>query len=252
MWNFLKKKKHEEFEPPATWVDVHSHLLFGLDDGAKTIDESIEMALKAEKIGITHIIATPHCSNQFNPSVDAVNKNFLILKELLKKQGSKIKLLLGREINFLMIQIENLKKNENLLIKNSKNSALIELPEGLNKTSIIEGFFELMMAGIHPIIAHPERNSLVEREPEFIQELCDRDFLIQVDSGSITGAYGKKTKQTAWTLLQKDLVDIVSSDAHSIKDFEHLEEACKQLASNFGNEYVKKVISKNPSQILQI
>ena len=73
-----------------------------------------------------------------------------------------------------------------------------------------------------------------------------------MDSGSITGEYGKKTKQTAWTLLQKDLVDIVSSDAHSVKHFEHLENACKQLASNFGNEYVKKVISENPSRILQI
>ncbi len=251
MWNFLKKIKNEEFVPPDIWVDLHTHVLFGLDDGAKTIEKSIEMILQAEKIGVTHIVATPHYSNIFNPTVDAIEKNFLLLTEALKKQNSHIKLLPGREINFLMIQIEKFKKDPNMLIKGSKNYALIELSRSLNKTSIIEGFFELMMAGIHPIIAHPERNFLIEREPEFIKELRERDFLMQMDAGSIIGVFGKKTKQTAWWLLQKDLIDIVSSDAHSIKHFEYFKEACNQLTASFGNEYVKKLISDNPLRIIQ-
>ena len=233
-------------------MDIHTHILFGVDDGAKTIEESIEMVLQAEKIGITHIIATTHYNSRHNPSTDKINSNLLLLTETLKKRGSTIEIIPGREVNFSMTQIERLKEDENLLIKGRRNYALLELPQGLNKASIIEGFFDLMLSGIHPIIAHPERNSLVENEPGFIQELRDRDFLIQVDSGSITGFYGKKTKQTAWNLLQKNLVDIVSSDAHTVKHFEHLEEACNKLASSFGNEYVKKVISENPSQILQI
>jgi len=252
MWNFLKREKYEEFAAPTTWVDLHTHVLFGLDDGAETLEESIGMVLHAENTGITHIVATPHYSNMFNPSKDEINSAFFKLTETLKKQGSDIKLFLGREVNFSMIQIEQLKTDDNLIFKGRRNYALLELPEGLNKATIIEGFFELMMAGIHPVIAHPERNSLVEREPEFIRELHNREFLIQIDAGSITGAYGKKTKHTAWGLLQRDLVDVVSSDAHSAKHFEYLEEACKQLASSFGNKYVKKVISETPSRILQI
>jgi len=252
MWKFLKREKNEEFTPPNTWVDLHTHILFGLDDGPKVIEESIEMISEAEKIGITHIIATPHYSNLFCPSEEDIDSSFIKLTEALRERGSNVKIILWREVNFSMIQIEELKKNEKLLLKGEKNYALIELPEGLNKASIIEGLFELMIAGIHPIIAHPERNSLVEREPDLIRELRDREFLIQLDAPSITGAHGKITKRTAWTLLRKELVDIVSSDAHSAKHFNYLEDACQQLASSFGNEYVQKVISETPSQILQI
>lgn len=251
MWNILRKEKHKEFNPPNPWIDIHTHILFGLDDGAKTIKNSLEMVRKAEEIGVTHIIATPHCSSLYNPSSAAVNKSFFALTESLKKHNSKIKLLLGREMNFLMYQIKEFKDSKDFLIKDSKNHALIELPEGVNKTSIIEGFFELMIKGIHPIIAHPERNSLVEREPEFIRELQERDFLIQVDAGSIIGNFGKKTKQTAWTLFKKELVDIVSSDAHTVNHFDNLKAACNLLANSFGNEYLKDLICNNPLRILQ-
>lgn len=199
------------------FVDIHSHILPEVDDGAQNLDVSINMLKIAEKYRSTHIISTPHyIHDSINNSVNIIKEKFNTLVNKSKEAGLKINIYPGCEI-FICPELPDL--IENGLVSTLNNSAyvLIELPLMSIPPYTDDIFYRLQLKGYRPIIAHPERNSEIINDPNLLYDFVIRGVLTQINSNSFTGMYGNKVKDTAFTLLKHSMVHFIASDAHSAR-----------------------------------
>jgi len=246
------KKNSSNFLPPEVWVDLHAHILPGVDDGPKTLDESLEVVETAAKMGITHIVATPHFSDLFPNAPERKESALALLRSSVKKNNINIKILSGWEVSFTDIHVNQIRFGENLRLTENSKYTLLELPNGVNKKAVMEGIFSLMVSGTKIIIAHPERNSLVQQDIGLVKELCLRDVKMQIDAESIVGINGHEAKETAFELLKNDKVHALSSDAHSLVGYKHYLDACKIINKNFGKNIIDFLLSEQPTLIAGI
>jgi len=249
---FKSNKKTANFIPPERWVDLHSHILPGIDDGAETLSDSMAMVKYASEIGVTHIVATPHYSDLFPTSPEDRDAAFKLLKEAVCEAEINIEIICGWEVSYTDVHIKRILDGEDLSIAGSKNYILIELPNGINKSAVIEGFFSLMIEGTKIVLAHPERNSLIQQDIDLIKELRFRGVMIQVDAESIVGVHGPSAKKLAFELLRQDEIDALSSDAHTLKGYKNYKEACEIICNNFGQEIINKILNKEPVFVVDI
>ena len=200
--------------------DIHSHLLFGIDDGCKDINESISLLKEAEKQGVTELMITPHYieESKYNCNNEEKQKLFNQLVEKTKEENINIKLYLGNEVfindNFLKL----LKKKEIKTLNNSKY-VLLEFPFGNMLYNTKDIIYELVVAGYVPILAHPERYRIFQRHPDHIEEYLRMGVLLQGNYKSLFGKYGREAKKTLIYLLKKHQITFLGSDCHREKDF---------------------------------
>ncbi|MEH7226500.1 CpsB/CapC family capsule biosynthesis tyrosine phosphatase [Bacillus sp. JJ1566] len=238
-------------------VDIHNHILPGLDDGPKNWDEMLLLAKQAVATGITHVIATPHHKHQHKEHF--YENNPLTIKNLVKEANIHLKnnsipltILPGIEFhlhNHIQTDIE--KRIEDFLtLNNTGKYMLIEppchhLPEQIDKI-----FTLLQRRGFVPIIAHPERNRVLRKNPSIIYNWVKSGILIQVTAGSINGTYGKRLKNFSLHLLDHKLVHFIASDAHHYnrRKFE-LIPSYEYIEKNFSMNY-RRFLEKNAIQTL--
>jgi protein-tyrosine phosphatase len=237
------------FTPPPVWVDIHTHIVPGIDDGAGDMDVTGAMLAAATRVGVTHVIATPHYNERYRSSDDHVVALFDRVRELRERIAPSLRLALGREVSFTDVHLEDVQCRPTLRLAGGAY-VLVELPEGLNESAIIEGCFALVVAGVRPIIAHPERNWYVQQRPQLLGRLRERNALIQLDAPSVMGVHGAAARCAALAALADDQVDIVSSDAHCAEDFNVLQRACARIADRFGMALVARVVGSTPAQLL--
>ena len=200
--------------------DIHSHLLFGIDDGCKDINESISLLKEAEKQGVTELMITPHYieESKYNCNNEEKQKLFDQLVEKTKEENINIKLYLGNEVfindNFLKL----LKKKEIKTLNNSKY-VLLEFPFGNMLYNTKDIIYELVVAGYVPILAHPERYRIFQRHPDHIEEYLRMGVLLQGNYKSLFGKYGSQAKKTLIYFLKKHQITFLGSDCHHEKDF---------------------------------
>ena len=200
--------------------DIHSHLLFGIDDGCKDINESISLLKEAEKQGVTELMITPHYieESKYNCNNEEKQKLFDQLVEKTKEENINIKLYLGNEVfindNFLKL----LKRKEIKTLNNSKY-VLLEFPFGNMLYNTKDIIYELVVAGYVPILAHPERYRIFQRHPDHIEEYLRMGVLLQGNYKSLFGKYGREAKKTLIYLLKKHQITFLGSDCHHEKDF---------------------------------
>lgn len=196
-------------------IDMHSHILHGVDDGPKTVEETMELLAQSVKEGITDIIATSHAYHQqFHTSADEINKQVNFLNEECKKYGIPINIFTGQEIRINDQTAQHLISGEALALANSKY-VLIELPsQGIPAftTQIIQ---QIMNQNKIPIIAHPERNRAIVEKPSRLGRLVQHGALAQVTAGSLAGHFGKTIQRTAVQLVDANLVHVYGSDVHN-------------------------------------
>jgi protein-tyrosine phosphatase len=233
-------------------IDIHTHILPGLDDGVRTCADAVAMAQHAAAAGVTHIVATPHYNSMFKPGHEAVRKRLQELTAALQTAGSNITLMAGREVSFTDCHIEDLKADTALHFPGGKKYVLIEIAEGLTRATLIEGVFALMTAGILPVIAHPERSSLVIKNPALAEELRERGALLQLDAASLLRAHGRRSMTLAKKLIDRQQVDIISSDAHRTEHYQYFMQACRYIFARHGEEYFNDVTCKTPAKIINI
>jgi lipopolysaccharide/colanic/teichoic acid biosynthesis glycosyltransferase/tyrosine-protein phosphatase YwqE len=194
--------------------DIHSHILYGIDDGSNSLKESIEILKKASNNGVTDIVLTPHYIKESIYTADNKTKNKLLkeLKKELKNNNININLYLGNEV-YIDKNITKHLKNDISTINNSKY-ILIELP--LNNKSLIldEVLYELKKANLIPIIAHPERYINYYKDYDFFDNLLKKGCLFQANIGSLYGIYGKKAKKMLKGLLKRKMIHFFGSDIH--------------------------------------
>lgn len=199
------------------FVDLHCHIIPGIDDGAKDIDTALQMSKIAVKNGIKHIVATPHYIYQdLDNNSRIVKQNLELLKGILQENKVELSLYPGCEA-FICPELPELVKEGEICTLNDTSYILIELPLMSIPEYTEEVIYELKLMGYIPIIAHPERNQVLAEHPELLKRFIELGALTQVNTTSIRGLYGKKVKKSALNLLQSRMVHLVSSDAHTTR-----------------------------------
>jgi protein-tyrosine phosphatase len=196
-------------------IDLHSHILPGLDDGARTLEEAIEIARSAVRDGTRAIAATPHVREDYPTTADAMANGVVQLRRALEREGIDLLVLPGGEIS--LEQLDRLGRDElrHFSLAGNPSYLLLETPYTDWPLSFGEIVFRLSAAGVTPIIGHPERNTAVQQDMEKVAELVRAGALIQVTAASLDGRLGKRTRSCAMRLLDAGLVHLVGSDAHS-------------------------------------
>lgn len=196
-------------------IDLHCHLLPGMDDGPKDLEESLAMARIAAADGIQAIVVTPHTLNGvYNNSRAEIIKGVELLQKALAEENISIKLYPGADVHFDSRLIDGLEKGEILPVNDGKY-LLLELHDQSVPPNVKEIFFVLRVKGYFPLITHPERNIIIQRHPAMIEDWVQHGAVMQITAGSLTGSFGKKARDCAKTLLKKGLIHIIATDAHS-------------------------------------
>ncbi len=234
-------------------IDLHTHLLPGIDDGPKSMEEAIQMIKEGREIGITAICTTPHLSTSFKRTkTEKVMETFLKLQERMAQEKIDIQLYLGSEID-LREDLSSMKDLPFFFLNQTQKYLFMELPLGEFPSFTERILFSLLIEGLSPILAHPERSLNKEIDFERLEKLKDSGILIQLNAGSLLGSFGKKVQRSALKLLEKDLVDLLASDAHDVNNrpLTILAEAFKKIKNELGEGTALKLFKENPQKILQ-
>lgn len=223
-------------------IDLHCHILPSIDDGAKSIEDSIDMAREAVAEGITHIVATPHYKNGH---WDNEKKDILLLvdelQEELDARGIPLTIFPGQEVRINGELFEDLKEDKIQFIDESKQYVLIEFPTPSVPAYSESLFFELQKEGIIPIIVHPERNRAVLNDPNVLLPFIEKGALAQLTASSYVGGFGKSIQKLSKQLIEANLVHFIASDAHNISSRAfYMDEAYQKLEKEFGREKVEE------------
>lgn len=235
-------------------VDLHCHILPGLDDGSPTYEESVMMASIAADSGVAIIVATPHSfgnesfGDEFRDTViSAVND----LQSVLDSEGIPIKLVPGTEIYAREDTSELLLSGELLTLGGTKY-ALIEFDFAERSRNMYSMLESVLNAGFIPVVAHPERYDCVLDNPLVAEEMVRHGCLLQVNKGSLLGAFGSDVMRSSISLVRKGLACCVASDAHSAyRRTTDMSEVKKMLVELTSPEEARQLLSKNPIKILR-
>ncbi len=215
MFNFFRKKP-EPIQATPLYLDFHSHFLYGLDDGSKSISESIIMLQKMEEYGYTHLIMTPHVMGDFyKNSPDMILNKLDDLKEEVLKQSINLKLGASAEYYLDEWFAEKIRTKE--LLPFGSNYILFEISYVNEPRNLFETIFNLQIAGFQPVLAHPERYNFYHNRFEIYEEIVEKGCKLQLNMLSLIGYYGPEVKKIAIRLIDQNMAYFVGSDAHHQK-----------------------------------
>ncbi|MGF9964005.1 tyrosine-protein phosphatase [Bacillus rhizoplanae] len=245
-------------------IDLHCHILPGVDDGAQTITDSLEMAKTAIAEGIHTIVATPHHQNG-----KYVNERMHILhqvkqlNDLLQENNVSLTVLPGQEVRLYGEMLQDYENNKIVTLNETNKYILIEFPSNHVPRYAEQMLYELRMKGLIPIIVHPERNAELIEHPDKLYNFVNKGALTQVTAGSLLGNFGKKIKKFSLQLIEHNLTHMIASDAHNTttRSF-HLQAGYDVIEKEFGtstlmnfkeNPYLfisgKSIYKEDPEQI---
>jgi protein-tyrosine phosphatase len=229
-------------------IDIHTHLLPGLDDGPSSMDESVTMLQIAAQAGTTDIVATPHANFDFyfDPQQVAAKA-----AELAAAVPHTVRIHTGCDFHFCYDQLRDALANPSKYTINGRRYLLIELPDSSIPETVDVVLIRLQAVGIVPVITHPERNWLLQRRRERLEEWVRVGCLIQVTAQSFFGRFGPEARDFSYELMRRDLVHFIASDAHDCEDRPpRLDEAHSYVACRFGPERATRLLVTNPRAVL--
>lgn len=229
-------------------IDIHSHLIFGVDDGPASLDESILMVKKAERAGVKVVIATPHVTHG-NTDMQKIKNHFKILLEYTRDFDISLKL--GYEI-FIGAWLLDFIRSKRAYTLADSNFMLVEFPEDAIPVYSEVVIYEMLLRNITPIIAHPERNDSFIRQFDVLMDFRNRGCMLQIDAASIVGAFGVKARRFAKKLIRKGLADFIASDAHTSNDYSvYYLKAYEKTVQWIGEQMSEKLFAYNAASIIK-
>jgi protein-tyrosine phosphatase len=225
-------------------VDIHCHILPGMDDGADSFEESVQMAEMAIADGITHVVGTPHCSDRypFDPSLVRQRRD-----ELEQKIGDRLTLGAGCDFHLSYENVQTLRSGAATYTINQKNYLLVELDDFAIPPNLHDTFHNIQLLGTSPIITHPERNALVQRQPDLLRRWLQQGCYSQVTAQSLLGGFGGHAQKAALSWLDQDMVHFVASDAHNTTRRPlRLRKAFEEVAARRGPSVAQSLFIDNP------
>lgn len=229
-------------------VDIHAHILPGLDDGPREFRDSLAMLRLAASTGTTDIVATPHASLQFPYDPEAVRAR---LAELRAAVGDLVRIHEGCDLQLHYENIRQALDHPGRFSINGKGYLLVEFPDLLIARNMHEIFAQMREAGLTPVITHPERNWLLHQRLEDLEVWVSQGCALQITAQSLLGRFGREARDFAIELLSRNLVHFVASDAHDPEDrTPRLDQARRWVARRYGDEYARILFEENPRAAL--
>lgn len=238
-------------------IDIHSHIVFDVDDGPDTLEESISLISESYRQGVRKIVSTSHRrKGMFEEPEEKIYQNYLIVKEKVEKIFPDLKLYFGGELYFTTDILDKLEKKQ-VPTMNGTRFALIEFSMTTPWKEITSALNKVLMLGITPVIAHIERYNALEYDEEKVTELIDMGCYTQINSAHILkprliGDHEKIFKKRAKYFLENGLVHCVSSDMHNLKQRKpYMEEAYKIVSKKYGKKVARDLFEKNALLLLE-
>lgn len=234
-------------------IDIHTHVLPGVDDGSSSMDESMEMLSLAEESGVKVLVTTPHCNipDVFDNYVsEDLKKRWHRMETEAKRIGIGLKLCRGMEI-FATEELPDLLTEGRVWTLNGTKYFLVEFDFGEDPDFCRYILRRCRDRGFWPIIAHPERYIFVQEDPEIAYEWCRMGYGLQLNKGSLLGKFGREAQITAELLADHGLAACVASDAHSpYQRTTHMGQIREFLTEQFDEAYARLLLEENPLRIL--
>jgi protein-tyrosine phosphatase len=233
-------------------VDIHHHLLWGVDDGAKDFETSVAMARASARDGVTHVVCTPHANAQYNfdPAVNAAK--VAELQARLDEERIPLKVGLGCDFHLSYDNVLEVKENPGKFSVNGLGYLMVEIPDYGVPPGLTETFYELQLVGLTPILTHPERNPTLQQDHKRLGEWMRGGVLVQVTGDSITGKMGRTAEKMAHTLLRQRWVHFIATDAHNVSSRPpRLSEARALIANKYGEGYAEALSTRNPQAVFE-
>jgi len=233
-------------------VDIHSHFLYGIDDGAKDLSQTTRMLEQAVDAGITDLVSTPHFNEFVSQNyIQNINKIFDETTEYILKNKLHLKIHPGSEI-LLDSKISEWAEITDLLIGINNNYLLFELPHFFEFSEISTIIFDLKLKNIIPILAHPERSIKIQESPEILIQWINQGCVMQMNAGSILGQFGKKCKAVSKRFLDSGVIHLFASDAHepTHRNYLKLKKAKEYITQNYDEQFANILFNQNPANIL--
>ena len=230
-------------------VDIHCHILPGLDDGSDSIETSLKMAEMAIADGVTHVVGTPHANSEY----DFVPELALSRRDEIQSQlADRITILTGCDFHLNFENLEALRANPERFTLNGTNYLLVEFANFAIPSSMDQTLHQLRLLGLHPIITHPERNPLIRSQWDRLRGWLRQGCLVQVTAQSLTGDFGRRAQHAAETLLEANAIHFVASDAHNVTIRPlRLKPAFDALAKSKGEALARALLEENPRAVIE-
>jgi protein-tyrosine phosphatase len=229
-------------------IDIHSHILPGVDDGSKCWDMTLKMCQLAIEDGITHIVATPHANDTYAYSRDRVRD---LVAELDNKIGDQLAFSVGCDFHLSFENIEDAVAHPQRYTIAAKQYLLVEFSDYGIAPQLTDSLSRLQAAGMIPIITHPERNAILRQRLERLLEWVEAGCLVQVTASAVTGYWGDGPYRVALWLLEHQAVHVLASDAHDDKHRKpNLSEARDTVSKRFGANVARTLVLDNPAAIV--
>lgn len=235
-------------------TDIHCHILPGVDDGAETMDEAVQMARMAAASGVKTILATPHCNLPFAEEKNYISTNlrdrFVALAQTVRQAHIPLSILPGAEV-FCTPQVPELLDRKQLLGLAGSRYLLVEFFFDESPDFMNDMLDAIAVRGMIPVIAHPERYDAVQDSIQLPQEWVHQGYILQVNKGSILGRLGHGAELAADRLLSERLAHLAASDAHSpLTRTPELDTLRRYLEQAYSPQYARLLLDENPRRIL--
>ena len=230
-------------------TDVHSHILFGIDDGSRTISESVELLKKLKSVGFNNVILTPHfiLDSTYNSNYESNIKIYNELKERLIDENIDINIYLGNEI-FIDKNVPTLLEKNIITSLNGTKYVLVEFPMHNKLLNLEDILYEIRSKGYEVVIAHPERYDAFKEDYSIVDTLREDGFLFQSNYSSILGYYGKDSIKLLKYMLKRHYIDFLGTDIHRIEKtyvIDNFKKIEKNIIKITGSEYYNKIQANN-------
>ena len=234
-------------------IDIHTHILPGIDDGARDLTDTLEMAQIAVECGTTDMVATPHCNlpDRYDNFFDSAYREvFLLAKKAIEKAEIPLRLYPGAEL-FTTEDAPALFRAERIMPLNASHYLLMEFDFDEDPEFADRMLGEMHELGVIPVIAHIERYHFVQEFPELARIWHDRGYVIQCNKGSFQGRFGREERRLACQMLDSRLADVIASDTHrpNVRTPD-LRDTYRDLQLDYPEPYLRRLFQTNPSRIL--
>jgi protein-tyrosine phosphatase len=225
-------------------IDIHCHILPGLDDGAESFEVACAMAEMAVEDGVTHVIGTPHAAqgHKFVPELIRKKRD-----ELQVRFEGRLVLATGCDFHLSFDNLQEIRHDPERFTLNQKSYLLVEFADFSIPPSLDQALHELQLAGLHPIVTHPERNPLIRAQPERLYKWLRQGCYAQVTAQSLLGKFGSAAREMSELWLDAGAVHFVASDAHNVTSRPlRLKETYEMLAKSRGEDVARALMVENP------
>ena len=232
-------------------IDIHSHILPNIDDGSRSIDETFNLIKEAKNVGFDAIVLTSHyMEGYYETNVPEGEVWLNAIYENLQAKNIDINLYLGNEIYMSENLIKLLEERKASTI-NDTSYVLFELPLNAEPLNLYDTIYEMQQYKLVPILAHPERYSFVQREPELVYDLVEKGVLMQANYGSIIGQYGNKAKMIVKKFFEGNMIHLLGTDVHRQNTiYPKIPQILSELNGLIGEEKLEELTTINPNLVL--